>query len=112
MVSARGMSCGGRLRFAGSELAGSGWAARRFLRSAHQVSKWSTQAWMVKLHGPSLSTVKAADQRSLPSAVIGVDCQPESLWCLQSRRAATWSWPSQKMAAETATLSPRKRRAG
>ena len=32
---------------AGSGLEGSGWAARRFLRSAHQVSKWSTQAWMV-----------------------------------------------------------------
>ena len=65
MVRARGMSCGGRSRSAGSELAGSGWAARRFLRSSHQVSKWSTQAWMVKLQGPSLSTVKSADQRSL-----------------------------------------------
>ena len=26
---------------------GSGWAARRLLRSSHQVSKWSIQAWMV-----------------------------------------------------------------
>ena len=71
MVKARGMSCGGRSRFAGSGLAGSGWAARRFLRSAHQVSKWSTQAWMVKVQVPSWSTVKLADQRSLGSAVMG-----------------------------------------
>ena len=78
MVRARGMSCGGRLRLAGSGLAGSGWAARRFLRSAHQVSKWSTQAWMVKIQGPSWSTVKAGEPevvgecghgRGLPAAV-------------------------------------------
>jgi hypothetical protein len=50
------------------------WAARRLARSWVQVSKWSIQAWMVKSQGPSLSTVKVADQRSLVSAVKGVVC--------------------------------------
>ena len=33
MSKARGMSCGGRSRLAGSGWLGSGWAARRFCRS-------------------------------------------------------------------------------
>jgi hypothetical protein len=64
--------------FCGVWVCGVGLGGEAFLRSWVQVSKWSTQPWMVKVQGPSLSTVKVACQRSLGRAVMGADCHSRS----------------------------------
>src|SRR5437762_952583 len=81
-------------------------------RSAHHVSKWSTQPRIVKLHKPSRSTTNEPVQRSFGRAVKATKLQVGSSSCLYSSSAETWSCPSEKIAAETSIRSPTYRRAG
>jgi len=79
MVSARGISCGGRLRFAGSELAGSGCAARRFFEVGAPGVEVVDPGLDGKAPRAELVYDKTGGPEVVGSAVMGVDCQPESL---------------------------------